>query len=106
MSPSPVKFDCLSCGACCHQRAGTILVTEGDIEHWRDRGRLDIIQQLEPGHFGFMAFKMTAEGTCVFHGTGADPHACAIYEVRADVCRDFEPGSAQCREFRRDRGVV
>jgi Fe-S-cluster containining protein len=106
MSPSRDKFDCLSCGACCFQRAGTILVAESDIENWRDRRRLDIVEQLEPGHFGFMAFKMTAAGSCVFHGTSEHPHACAIYEVRADVCRDFEQGSAQCREFRRDRGVL
>lgn len=99
------KLDCLACGACCFQRAGTILVTETDIERWRDAGRRDILERLEPGHFGYQAFEMSAAGCCVFHGTQAHPHACAIYEDRADVCRDFEAGSAQCHEFRRDRGV-
>lgn len=100
-----VILNCLDCGACCFQRPGTILVTETDIERWRGSGRVDIIEQLEPGHFGFRAFKMTELGCCVFHGTPSDPHACAIYEDRADVCRDFAQGCGQCREFRRDRGL-
>jgi Fe-S-cluster containining protein len=104
--PSPkVQLDCLTCGACCFQRAGTILVTEADIERWRERSRLDIIEQLEPGHFGFRAFKMSERGCCVFHGTTQAEHACAIYADRAEVCRDFEAGSSQCHEFRRDRGI-
>lgn len=105
MPRTRVKLDCLNCGACCFQRAGTILVTEADIERWRERGREDILAQLEPGHFGYQAFKMSDQGCCVFHGTPEHPHACAIYEDRADVCRDFEEGCAQCHEFRRDRGV-
>ncbi len=105
MPRSQLDLDCLTCGACCFQRAGTILVTEADIERWRASGRYDIVENLEPGHFGYRAFKMRAAGCCVFHGTAEDPHACAIYEDRADVCRDFDRGCAQCHEFRRDRGV-
>jgi Fe-S-cluster containining protein len=48
---------------------------------------------------------MSERGCCVFHGTAEHPHACAIYEDRATVCREFASGSAQCREFRRDRGL-
>ena len=99
------KLDCLTCGACCFQRPGTILVTEADSERWRESKRLDIIENLEPGHFGYQAFKMSPKGCCVFHGTAEHPHACRIYEERAEVCRAFESGSAQCHEFRRDRGI-
>jgi Fe-S-cluster containining protein len=99
------NLDCLTCGACCFQRAGTILVTESDIEVWRVQGRLDIIDQLESGHFGYMAFKMSERGACVFHGTACGEHACGIYADRAEVCRGFEQGSAQCHEFRRDRKI-
>jgi len=98
-------FECLPCGACCYQRTGTILVSEADIDRWRDAGRHDILEQIEPGHFGFQAFKMSAAGCCVFHGTPEHANACAIYEDRADVCRDFVAGLGQCQEFRRDRGV-
>ena len=105
MPRSQLDLDCLTCGACCFQRAGTILVTETDIERWRASGRHDIVENLEPGHFGYRAFKMSAAGCCVFHGTAEEPHACGIYEDRADVCRDFDRGCAQCHEFRRDRGV-
>jgi Fe-S-cluster containining protein len=98
-------FDCLTCGACCFQRPGTILVPEADLLRWRRAGREDILEQLEPGHFGEMAFKMDERGCCVHHGTATEPHACHIYEDRGTTCREFEAGSRQCLEFRRDRGV-
>jgi Fe-S-cluster containining protein len=102
----PVVLDCLECGACCFQRPGTILVTEDDIVQWTARNRTDILNQLEPGHFGSMAFRMNERGACVFHGTAEHPHACAIYADRATVCREFSAGCAQCSEFRRDLGIT
>jgi Fe-S-cluster containining protein len=99
------ELDCLKCGACCHQRSGTILVSEGDLVRWKRTGRSDILAQLEAGHFGQMAFQMGPSGACVHHGTAEAPHACRIYEVRGEVCREFEAGSWQCLEFRRDRGI-
>ncbi len=97
------QFDCLTCGACCYQRPGTILVEPEDLVRWRRTGRDDILAQLEPGHFGHMAFKMNEQGCCVHHGTATEPHACRIYEVRSETCIKFEAGSKQCREFRRER---
>lgn len=99
------ELDCLTCGACCHQRPGTILVSAADLVRWKRTGREDIIAQLEPGHFGQMAFASTASGNCVHHGTASEPHACRIYADRSDTCRDFDAGSWQCLEFRRDRGI-
>jgi len=108
MQPPPpsAPLDCLSCGACCAQRPGTILVTDADVERWAELGRHDIIAGLQPGHFGLRAFPMTEAGVCRYHGLPGQPHACAIYPIRAAVCREFEVGSAQCHEFRRDRGVT
>jgi Fe-S-cluster containining protein len=97
------QFDCLTCGACCYQRPGTILVEPADLVRWRRTGRDDILDELEPGHFGQMAFKMTNQGVCVHHGTASEPHACRIYEARSETCIKFEAGSQQCREFRRER---
>jgi Fe-S-cluster containining protein len=104
-STSSDGLDCLTCGACCFQREGTILVTDEDVSRYTRQARTDILRQLEPGHFGSMAFRMNERGCCVFHGTEAHPHACAIYEARATVCREFAMGCAQCHEFRRDRGI-
>jgi Fe-S-cluster containining protein len=98
-------LDCLQCGACCSQRPGTILVSEGDLVRWKRSGRRDILDRLEPGHFDQMAFVMSPSGTCCHHGTPEEPHACQIYEARGDTCREFEAGSWQCLEFRRDRGI-
>lgn len=99
------ELDCLTCGACCFQRAGTILVSDQDLVRWRRAGRTDIIERLEPGHFGQMAFSQGNGGGCVHHGVPGEPHACSIYADRSDTCRDFEAGSWQCLEFRRDRGI-
>lgn len=98
-------FDCVSCGACCYQRPGTILVTDADLVRWKRDKRTDILDRLEPGHFSQMAFMMGEHGACVHHGTREAPHACRIYEARSETCRNFEAGSRQCLEFRRDRGV-
>jgi len=99
-------FDCLTCSACCHQREGTILVTEEDVACWASIGRQDMIDSLGEGHFGERAFLMREEdGACVHLGLPGKPHHCQVYEVRARVCRAFQAGSQQCREFRRERGI-
>ncbi len=103
------ELDCLTCGACCRTgHDGRILVPAEDLARWRRTGREDLVAQLQPGHFGEMAFATDADGACVHLGVSdgdgslADANACAIYEVRGTTCRDFERGSRQCLEFRRD----
>lgn len=97
-------YDCEHCGACCHQRPGTILLEPADLLRWQRQGRQDLIDATEPGHFGSRAFAMH-EGHCVHLGVAGNPAACRIYPQRATVCRTFEAGSQQCLEFRRDRGI-
>lgn len=100
------ELDCLTCGACCRQASdGRILVPEEDIVRWRRTGREDLVALLVPGHFGEMAFAYTPAGACVHLGTGESPHACRIYPERGSTCREFEKGSWQCHEFRRDAGL-
>lgn len=99
-------LDCLQCGACCRTGAdGRILIPEEDLLRWRRAGRHDIADAVQPGHFGLVAFATTDAGACVHLGTSASPHACQIYEDRGTTCRDFERGSPQCHEFRRDAGI-
>jgi Fe-S-cluster containining protein len=99
-------LDCLECGACCRTgHDGRILVPADDLVRWRRLGREDLTELLQPGHFGEMAFATRSDGACVHLGTSASPNACGIYEIRGTTCREFERGSWQCREFRRDLGI-
>jgi Fe-S-cluster containining protein len=101
------ELDCLQCGACCRQASdGRILVPAADIVRWRRSGRDDIADRLVEGHFGERAFAFTPAGACVHLGTAASPNACSIYAERGTTCRQFEKGSWQCREFRRDAGLA
>lgn len=76
-----------------------------DIVRWRRSGRPDLTNDLVPGHFGELAFAARADGSCVHLGVPGQPNACSIYADRASTCRDFEPGSWQCLEFRREAGI-
>jgi Fe-S-cluster containining protein len=101
-----VELDCLACGVCCRQASdGRILVPAEDLVRWKRQGREDILARIVPGHFGEEAFACTRDGACVHLGVPGLPNACAIYEDRGTTCREFEKGSWQCLEFRRDAGL-
>ena len=104
VTDKPSDFDCLTCGLCCFQREGTILVTAGDLLKWHRQKRFDILDGIGPGHFGQEAFQTSTSGACIHHGIPGEAHACAIYPIRAEVCRSFEAGSPQCLEYRRGLG--
>ena len=100
------ELDCLTCGACCRTgQDGRILVPAEDLIRWRASGRADVAEAVQPGHFGEVAFATDPAGACVHLGTEASENACAIYAIRGTTCRDFERGSRQCLEFRRDFGI-
>ncbi len=100
------ELDCLACGACCRTGSdGCILIPPEDLTRWRALGRHDVADAVQPGHFGLVAFATRADGSCVHLGTEASANACRIYPIRGTTCRQFERGSPQCLEFRRDFGV-
>ncbi len=102
-----LPLDCLTCGACCREGSdGRILVPAQDLVRWRRAGREDLIAALQPGHFGEQAFATTPEGACVHLGTPDQPNACRIYPLRGTTCREFEVGSWQCLEYRRQHGIT
>lgn len=102
----PQQLDCLTCGVCCRTgKNGTILIPPEDLVRWRALGRSDLAEAIQPGHFGMVAFATADDGTCVHLGTPESPHACQIYELRGTTCREFERGSPQCLEFRREFGI-
>lgn len=99
-------LDCLLCGACCRTGTdGRILVPEQDLVRWRRLERPDLVDATQPGHFGLVGFATHPDGSCVHLGTPASDNACQIYEIRGTTCREFERGSEQCLEFRRDFAV-
>lgn len=81
------------------------MIPESDLIRWRAIGREDLAQAIQPGHFGEVAFATREDGSCVHLGTPESENACSIYEIRGTTCREFERGSPQCREFRRDFGL-
>ena len=98
-------LDCLTCGACCRTGTdGRILIPPEDLTRWRKIGRPDVADAVQPGHFGMAAFATREDGSCIHLGTPQSPNACRIYEIRGTTCRDFEKGSRQCLEFRREAG--
>jgi Fe-S-cluster containining protein len=100
------QLDCRLCGACCRQASdGRILVPADDIVRWKRTGRADLALQLVPGHFSEMAFASRTDGSCVHLGTPDNRNDCSIYAERGSTCRDFEAGSWQCLEFRREAGI-
>lgn len=101
-SPDQEEFDCLACGACCRDVAdGTALVSEDDLVRWKRQKADHILASLVPGHFSQMGFATHRDGTCVHLGTKDHPNACSIYETRGWACHALEPGSAQCRTYRK-----
>ncbi|KPK54251.1 MAG: hypothetical protein AMJ63_03855 [Myxococcales bacterium SG8_38_1] len=99
------ELDCLTCGACCRTGTdGRLLIPPEDLARWRAMGRDDIADAVQPGHFGLLGFATRDDGSCVHLGTEGNPNACQIYEIRGTTCREFEKGSPQCLEFRRDAG--
>ena len=102
----PEDLDCLTCGACCRTGTdGRILVPPEDLVRWRETGRDDIAGAVQPGHFGMVGFATRKDGSCVHLGTPESANACQIYEIRGTTCREFEKGSPQCLEFRKDAGL-
>ncbi len=100
------ELDCLACGVCCRTGDdGRLLVPAEDLVRWRRAGREDLALAVQPGHFGEVAFATRPDGSCVHLGTAASVNACSIYELRGTTCREFERGSPQCHEFRRDAGL-
>ena len=99
-------LDCLACAACCRTGAdGRILIPPEDLIRWHEIGRDDIAEAVQPGHFGMVGFATREDGSCVHLGTTESQNACGIYEIRGTTCRDFEKGSAQCLEFRREAAL-
>lgn len=96
-------YDCDSCGACC--RTFPIFAAEHDAQREpriRDEGRRLPLWLATPD-WDYQLFPLPFHETCCFLD-GAN--RCTIYATRPDVCRRFEPGSKQCQDARKQRGLM
>jgi Fe-S-cluster containining protein len=104
-------FECRECAACCRDASdGRVLVNATDLVRWKRNGRRDLLAALVPGHFGQPALPAQHDGSCRYLGTPHSPLDCSIYDDRGSACRAVEPGSPQCRQYRRsarmDREII
>ena len=95
-------LDCTRCGACCESGEGNILIPAEDLLRWRRIGRQDLVEATVEGHFDERAFAFH-EGACLHLDRADGRSLCRIYDVRGTTCVEFQAGSWQCLEFRRDK---
>jgi uncharacterized protein len=99
--------DCQSCGACCWGDEMWIHLVAGDDDRLGEK-RVRSLTVLTQHGRGYFARSMRMEhGRCVAFrdDLGGGLSGCSIYEVRPDICRDFQAGSGDCHAARRRRGI-
>jgi Fe-S-cluster containining protein len=103
--------DCRGCGACCISDDDDdvyVDLTADDVRRFspafRRRAVVDKRASTEDPWMSLRT-KHDESGNCVcvaLRGTIGSRVSCGIYERRPDGCRTFKPGSAACRQARRD----
>ncbi|MDG1241525.1 MAG: YkgJ family cysteine cluster protein [Opitutae bacterium] len=102
MPPSPTKYDCTQCGACC--RSFPIFASEADAMREpaiRQEARA-LPEYLQAEGKAYQLFPLPFHARCPYL---KEDELCRIYESRPSVCRRFEAGSEQCIEARRRQGI-
>lgn len=102
----PIVVDCQGCGVCCrHIGYPPFVRPKGNHpgEHWWQvlppdlRTELDaFVAQYEPRNYDGTVD--TLDGPCCWFNQ--ETGLCKHHLHRPNVCRDFEPGSSGCREWR------
>lgn len=98
-------FDCQACGACC-VAAGPVAVYPADERVPRHRTR-SVRRMIGFASYeaddGVRCMKSDDDGRCgALKGQPGIAVTCGIYDRRPAVCADFQPGSAFCRDARRN----
>jgi Fe-S-cluster containining protein len=92
-----MSLSCKRCGKCCLEwGAYFVLITEGDIERWRNEGRMDILQYLEflEGNIAFgWIHPQTKEklSRCPFllYEIDTSRYLCKIHNTKPKRCKDY-----------------
>jgi Fe-S-cluster containining protein len=94
-------FDCLACGACCYGPDEYVSVTALDLNRMsgRTQGRM-VVKRRDR-----MFLKMV-QGHCAALHARQGHFSCRMYAERPAPCRIVEPGSRECLDARRRRGVA
>lgn len=110
-SASKTTFDCVTCGACCtnpdeNRETGYAFYVEIGK---RDRilRKPELVKKLvvqDPD--GIPHMRLRADHRCVaLKGPLGSSVSCSIYEDRPACCRRVQPGDAECRKYRKERGI-
>jgi uncharacterized protein len=97
-----LRYDCLDCGACCHE--ANVLLDQDDIDTFREGGRPDLATTkfIKRKKDGKIYLRFAPDGRCQHL---ANDLKCRIYELRPFNCSVFPVGSEAClaaRESTRD----
>lgn len=83
---------CLECGACCFSNLETAVRVTGD-----DHERLGAAAEHLVHFVGNRAYMRVADGRCAaLRVEPSGRFVCTVYEVRPEVCRALDRGSAHC----------
>lgn len=107
-----MTFDCQSCGACCCNTDENRAETYVDYVEVRPRSalarhprllrRLTVLNGEGERH---MKLRGRDQRCIALEGKLGSRVACTIYEIRPSACRQVLPGSRECRQDRRERGI-
>ena len=90
-------FTCEGCGACC--RTFPIFASEKDAKREPRIAKEGLLlpEYMRDEAWTYRLFRLPFHEACCFLGKD---NRCTIYATRPNVCREFIPGEAQCREAR------
>jgi Fe-S-cluster containining protein len=82
---------CARCGTCCRAFGGHLHASRRDLERWRRLGRDDLLRRVSGiGWIWIDPAKGILERSCPFlEVLGPESTACAIEDVKPDMCRDY-----------------
>jgi len=88
-----LKYDCLDCGACCHE--ANVLLDEEDLDRFAEAGRDDLTTSkfIKRKKDGRVYLRFAKDGRCQHL---ADDLKCGIYALRPYNCSVFPVGSEAC----------
>lgn len=104
------EYDCIKCGACCtNPNVNRENGYRNYIElHPRERlmrrphlkASMTFLDEEKKPHM-----KMPRHRCIALTGPLGRKALCTIYELRPLACRNFEPGSRDCKKYRKERGI-
>lgn len=88
-----LHFDCLECGACCHE--SHVILDQDDLDRFRAGGRADLTRSayVKRARDGKITLRFAKDGRCQHLELD---NKCRIYQLRPFNCSVFPVGSEAC----------